>query len=433
MTGTDLNAAMSKCLFLLGAGASYGLDKDNRTGCKTSREMLEALEEKLANPEINNLSDPQAEAFRFVISSLEYHNKWRSLIGHTPFSFQPNIEELALVIRKIKNRENFLPYPITGNWADKLILLEKQHKEQSNNDEELFELIEVLLKSNYVTEWLKIKSDSLDYLYPIVEIMGQQSLKDPIEMFTLNYDRTIEEAMAKAEIKPYTGFVSGEWRGMKIRDVEDDFDKLNLYKLHGSLDWVRLKDDGSVRQNANLTEEQKEDIDPSHNPYLVFGHGSKTFSFDPFFDLVTSFKEKLRERRYILTIGYSFFDPYINNLIIEAINTDPLKKIIIVNPNWGPKLPAPDPDLVFDEYKVNNGQSVSPEITEYIRQIQLNSFYSELPEFNLNRLSGQKPIHFMKIGMGEFLQRYFTNGGQKLIELVHHYDSERGKEEHPFQ
>lgn len=395
--------------------------------------MLKALEDKLANPKLSDLSDSQAEAFRFVISSLEYHSKWRSLDGSSQFRFEPNIEELALVIRKIKNRENFLPYPITGNWADKLMSLEKQHEASIQYDEGLFESIERKLKSDFVPSWLKLNVEALDYLNPLTSLLASDKLQDPIECFTLNYDRTIEEALAKHDTKPYTGFVSGEWKGMAVMDVPDKFDKIKYYKLHGSIDWVRLQQDGSVKEMSKLTDEQQEDIDNDHNPYIVFGHGSKTFSFDPYFDLISSFKNKLIERDYIFAIGYSFFDPYINNLLIEALNSSPYKKLIIINPDWGPKdLPKNEEKDNFDLYTINNNQSVSPQLSEYIREIQLNSFYSELPEFNLSRISGETKIHFMQLGFEKFLEKYFQNEGDELIKLIEKYEAKRNEEENPF-
>lgn len=423
----NLDGVLQKCLFLLGAGASFG------SGCLTSNGMLEALEEELNKPKSEKLSHPEAEALRFVISSLEYHSKWRSLEGGSQFRFTPNIEELALVIRKIKNRENFLPYPITGNWADKLITLEKQFESNQNDDKGLFANLEYQLKSEFVPSWLKHDEGKLNYLNPLVEILSSDKLQNPLECFTLNYDKTIEDALKKHSAAPYTGFVSSEWQGMETLDVPDNFDKIKYYKLHGSIDWVRLQLDGSVKEIDRLSAEERSDIDIEHSPYIIFGHGSKTFSFNPFFDLISSFKKKLIERDYIFAIGYSFFDPYINNLIIEALNSSPYKKLIIINPKWGPQgLPPNEKTEKFDLYTINGGKSISPILGEYIRQIQLNSFYSELPEFNLSKIGGEETIHFMKIGFSEFLEKYFIDEGSELINMISEFEKARKEEENPF-
>jgi len=420
MGSIDLNNAFNKSIFLLGAGASYGT-KDNRTGCRMSTEMFADLESKINNPFENNLSDIEAETFRFLISTLHYQNKWRSLEKNADFIYEPNIEELALIIRRIRNRENYLPYPLTGNWADKLIQLESIYANE-NKEVSLFDAIERKLKSEFIPNWLTIENEtSLNYLKPLIEIMSSPNLNEPLEFFTLNYDKTIENFLQKHEVKPYCGFVSGEWRGINLKEVDNNFNKLSLTKLHGSLDWVRLLESGNVKEINNLTEEEEQDIDPSHKPYIVFGHGTKTFSFDPFFDMVLNFKKNLASRSYIFAVGYSFFDPYINNLLIEALNNNPYSKLIIINPSFGPT-----------ESENNRNQKDSVVLANYIEMIQENSFYSELPEFNIKKINGSNRILYLNIGFGKFLIEYFNDNAKAFIELIEKFETEREKEENPF-
>lgn len=387
----------------MGAGASCGT-KAKPTGCKMSSEMFTALETMLSESQKHGINDVEAEAFRFLLSTLHYQNNWRKLEINSKFEFSPNIEELALIIRRVKNRENYLPYPLTGNWADKLILLETKYVNEKKNNETLFEALEDKLKNEFLPKWLQIQDDSLEYLEPLANLMSSQNLNDPIEFFTLNNDETIELFLAeKHNIRPYCGFVSGEWKGTSSRDAQD-FDRLNLFKLHGSLNWVRLTDSGAVKEKDSLKEEEKKDIDEKHNPYLIFGHGTKTFFFDPFFGLISNFKETLSNRPYIFVIGYSFFDPYINNLVIESLNTNPYSKLIIINPSFGPRVlntESVDDDCL--NISLINDREASIVLAEYIEEIQKNAFYSELPEFNIQKINGSSRIRFMKIGFDKFL------------------------------
>ncbi|MEO1013457.1 MAG: SIR2 family protein, partial [Bacteroidota bacterium] len=354
---------------------------------------------------------------RFLISTLHYQNNWRSLEKNSKFQFKPNIEELALVIRRVKNRESYLPYPITGNWADKLIQLESKFKSEDDDVESLFESLENKLKRKLLPSWLQINPNSLDYLDPLAQLMATQSLEYPVECFSLNYDETLENFLKhKHEVQPYCGFVSGEWKGPKTKDIEG-FDRLNLYKLHGSLNWVRLMDSGTIKMRENLQEEEKKDIDPRHDPYLIFGHGLKTFSLEPFSSLMYHFKESLSSRPYIFAIGYSFFDPYINNLIIEALNKNESSKLIIVNPTFGPE------DLKGDESRI---------LSEYIEEIQNNAFYSEMPEFNMHKIRGTNRIRYIKVGFDTFLSENFIENGKGLINLINEFEIDRKKEENPF-
>ena len=41
--------------------------------------MFDALQNLLNKPEKNEITDVEAEAFRFLISTLHYQNNWRSL------------------------------------------------------------------------------------------------------------------------------------------------------------------------------------------------------------------------------------------------------------------------------------------------------------------------------------------------------------------
>ena len=127
-----IKEAFDKSLFLLGAGASYG------TGCLMSKEMLDALTQEIIKDNDSVFNRPQKEALKFLLSCLDYHNSWRSYETNNKFVFTPNIEELALLIRRVKNRENFLPYPITGNWADKLSMLESEYRNISYINQTLY-------------------------------------------------------------------------------------------------------------------------------------------------------------------------------------------------------------------------------------------------------------------------------------------------------
>jgi hypothetical protein len=413
-----IKEAFEKSLFLFGAGASYG------TGCKMSQEMLDALKEEIVKDNSIIFNRPQKEALKFLLSCLEYHNTWRSYETNNKFVFAPNIEELALLIRRIKNRENFLPYPITGNWADKLIILESEFNSKNSNNDSLFESLDRIIKQELLPEWLRFDENKLLFLNPL-KILFEDLATDDFEMdiFTLNNDLVIETYFEKNNMKPWRGFNNNDWRGMNDKDTEISFDKINLYKLHGSLDWVRL-DSGEVKEKDKCNDSELDMIDKKHNPYVIFGHGAKTFSVDPFFSLIHDLKNSLVKREYIFVIGYSFFDPYINNMLIEAVNVGN-KKIIIVNPKFGPKIEYKNNGLTVREVLDINGNKVGKILTEYIEAIQSNPFYSEMPEFNVNKINGEDVICYFKIGMEEFLSYFFADKGSMFISLIAKFEIEK--------
>ena len=376
---------------------------------------------------------------KFLIACLQYHSEWRTMETTNGIKFFPNIEELALLIRRIKNRENFLPYPITGNWADKLVTLESQYFVESKNgkltsSEGLFESLERILKRLLKEQWFNITSD-LSFMSPLLDfIMSTPGERYEFDIFTLNNDLVIEQYFLDHHEIPWRGFVGGRWQGV-VKDVQNEpFGRINLFKLHGSIDWVRLED-MDAWEEAKLSEEQKENIQDKHNPFVIFGQGTKTFSVEPFFSLINHFNSTLNSnfKDYLFVIGYSFFDPYINNLLFNAVKG--MKKLIIVNPSFGPESifsdtnqPEPDKD---DFYRVKYPPRTNrSNLTDYLREIQNNAFYSELPEFNYVSLSAEN-IEYIVLKTDDFLNKYLGGGGDLLRQFIDIFEKQK-EESKPF-
>jgi len=420
---------INKSLFFLGAGFSWG------TGCKTSIEMFSDLRKKIFDEQDETFNQTQKEALKFLIACLQYHSEWRTIESSNDITFAANIEELALLIRRIKNRENFLPYPITGNWADKLVTLESQYFNESENilltpEDGLFESLERILRNLLKNDWFKISCD-LSYLNPLLEFINNTSKDDYcFDIFTLNNDLVIEEFFSKTREIPWRGFVNGKWQGIIKDDKNDPFGRINLFKLHGSIDWVRLED-MDVWEEEKLDEKRRENIQDKHNPYLIFGQGTKTFSVEPFFSLINHLNNLLNSssKDYFFVIGYSFFDPYINNLLFNAVKG--FKKIIIVNPLFGPEKiycngdkPRPDENK-FYRIIYPDGTNRS-DLTDYLREIQKNSFYSELPEFNYVTVSAEN-IEYIPLKTEEFIKNFFSDNGDLLLKFIEIFEREKEK------
>jgi len=427
----EIKEVISKCLFVIGAGFS------KPAGCRMSSEMLDDLRIHIQkNDEKNRFNNIEKEALKFLLSSLSYHNEWRSIQSGGKFKFKQNI------IRRIKDRENYLPYVVTGNWADKLVQLETAFNSIAKENEyemtNLFSSIESKIKKDLLKEWLKFEKNELSYLEPLREFIKDYPNENfCLNICSLNYDLILEEYFSEA--CPWMGFSNGIWVGLESApSVKDEKRRINLYKLHGSLNWIRdIADD--IWEKEKLENQKDEDInkpkeqDLENDPFIIFGQGVKTFSIEPFFSLIYHFKKLLKEKEYIFVIGYSFFDPYINNLLIAA-TSGTSKKIIIVNPDFGL-------DKIFKEsngkfYNSKFGECNYPEyhqeLAEYIKEIQKNSFYSELPEFNISYV---KPNSFFYIPLKteKFIKKYFSNKGNILRKLIEQFEQERKEIEKPFK
>ncbi len=438
---TEIAGIIENSLFLVGAGFSRG------AGCLTSVQMFEDLKKKIFDESSQILSPVQKETLKFLISCLKYHSEWRTMETENNFKFAPNIEELALLIRRVRNRENFLPYPITGNWADKLVQLESQYSTEPESNGNLFDSLELTLKKLLKDEWLSLSdNDSLDYMKPLMEFLKAYSDEAfRLDIFSLNYDTVIEQFFeAEGEI-PWRGFSNGQWSYIEPDQENDPNARVNLYKLHGSVDWVRLTDmdtwELSKLDDAGGSEDKHElsqNIEEKHNPYIIFGQGTKSFSVEPFFSIIHHFNSSLKSanKRYFFVIGYSFFDPYINNLLFNAVRG--FKKLIIVNPSFAPeslfeiddKTGWPQNDETsFFRAKYKSGCNEG-DLTDFMREIQKNSFYSELPEFNFLTVSAEN-VEYIPLTAEDFISQFFSNKGDLLKRYIDGFEEQRQDEE-PF-
>ena len=427
---------IDKCLFFFGAGFS------RKFGCKTSSEMLDDLRNRIQDKGSDIFYEIEKETLNFLLSCLAYHCEWRSIQSGGKFKFFPNIEELIFLMRRIRDREDYLPYPITGNWADKLIQLETSFKSMELNKSDkvnnLFSSIESKIKNRLLKEWLQFNESNFSYLAPLKKFFQDYPNEEfCIEICSINYDQVLEKYFEETGI--WLGFSNGKWVGLESSpEQKDERRRINLYKIHGSLNWLRdtageVFEKGKWGEKNSNKESDQDIID--QDPFIIFGQGIKTFSIEPFFSLIYHFRKLIKEKDYIFIVGYSFFDPYINNLLIsETIGTN--KKIIIVNPDFGPKeiqnknIPSKS-KMSKNHFRECKDPNYKELLAEYIKEIQKNSFYSELPEFNINYVRAES-LFYININTEDFISKYFSNKGALLRSLIEQFEDERIKIEKPF-
>ena len=113
------------------------------------------------------------------------------------------------------------------------------------------------------------------------------------------------------------GFLQGRWiNNFAYKEI------INYYKIHGSPDWEQ---DASDEISCSMSHESSSD------PLIIVSQENKMLSIDPFLSLVFDFKGKLEGPDFYIIIGCSFFGTYINNLVLQGVNQDPDKRIIIVD------------------------------------------------------------------------------------------------------
>jgi hypothetical protein len=305
------------------------------------------------------------------------------------------------LLRRIKNRENLLPYPVTGNWSDKILIIEQEYNNEKNNnpEEDIYTSIENKIKKNCYTEWLKYNNNNFQYLDPLKKLLENNN-NIIINIFTLNNDIVLEDYFSD-ENSVYSGFVSNKWVGFDRTNVNNNpynASRINYFKLHGSIDWLRLSD-GTIMKLKNF-EDLLDDIDIK--PLLIFGHGTKIYTIDPFFSLLEQFKRALKEKRFFIVIGYSFFDPHINNLVFNELSINQEKLMIIINPKMMDNLNDEDFEVNENSLKILKKEK-KLKLVEYLSNIQDNPIYTELPDFNIKKISSDS-FEYIACSTEEFLQ-----------------------------
>lgn len=289
-------------LFLLGAGASVD------AGIKHAKAMTIDIEEKIvSNDDFTEFHD----LYNYLKSSIIYQ---RGLEG--AFNDQSaTIEELLDVLAEINQKHKNKLYPFIGGWNIHLLKVageefDKVHKLDRRIRDELFKWINI---SNY---------DDSSYFVGLKSLVSD--IGSAVRVFTLNYDICVEKSLNRSGINIELGFNDKrQWEAAKFDTNENSDVDIYLYKLHGSIDWTR-----DVNGVLTLCDT------PQPSPELIFGTAAKLSSIDPYLFYVHELRKySLNEAlRYIVVVGYSFSDGYINTLVSQAVARSEYLKILVVAP-----------------------------------------------------------------------------------------------------
>jgi hypothetical protein len=288
-------------IFLLGAGASFD------AGIPISSTMISKVEELIKG---NRDWNKYKNLYYFLKSAIQYG------IGITGESqeININIEMLVNTMDELTQRFEHPLYPFVGSWIPRLSELAG---EEFSNVRELHDLIITEL----ATRWMGIEhKESAAYYKKLSDF--QVELKYVLPVFSLNYDKCIEEQCAASGIN--RGFENHEWTYKKLEyDTTTDLG-IYLYKLHGSIDWS-IKD-GIVKEKDNNI--------PGNELAIIFGTSYKLQYLDPFLYLVYEFRRQTLDgsTKIINCIGYSFNDEHINGILGQALKHDKEKRIVAVFP-----------------------------------------------------------------------------------------------------
>lgn len=215
-----------------------------------------------------------------------------------------------------------------------IVLYEKLNGVIKNDkNESLKSLLEYKIANTCKLE-LHTQAPHKDFLN---KITARKNNNARVQLFTTNYDTLFEQAANQAGFVVIDGFsftqpreFAGKWFDLdivnrektRLKQEESFVSKVfHLYKLHGSLNWIK--------ENERIV--QKDNAD---NPLIIYPASEKYESSyeQPYFEMMSRFQQALRkEETLLIVIGFGFCDKHIQNVIIEAVEQNPSFQLLIVN------------------------------------------------------------------------------------------------------
>ena len=247
---------------------------------------------------------------------------------------------------------------------------------------------------NYISDivWRNLcrEATSTDHLTILVEACRTENVAGIV---TLCHDTHVETHLRKEGIPLADGFSDPEagvryWNG----DLSSG-NKIPFLKLHGSVDWFRLKACGSEPwtddrigvpldgdHHHTRTKDGDLQIAPDGRPLLLIGTFNKIAQYSQgiFLDLHYAFRSMLREADQLVVCGYSFGDKRINSEVIEWYCAKGGRRFLVIHPKCGELVSNARGAIKnkWDEWK-SSGSVVS--IAKRIEEVDTDEF---LEQFN---------------------------------------------------
>lgn len=160
-----------------------------------------------------------------------------------------------------------------------------------------------------------LQNNAMFPLSQLLEHMFRSSLK-MINIVTTNYDRLAEYACDQQRIHHYTGFTHGFFRQIASPAEITSTRRVNIWKVHGSLDWFQ----SSIEDTVALT--NIHGIPENYEPQIVTPgtHKYQKTHLEPFRSIINNADEAIKNANSYLCIGYGFNDEHIQpKLMVKCL------------------------------------------------------------------------------------------------------------------
>ncbi len=249
---------------------------------------------------------------------------------------------------------------------------------------------ELELLTNKFSDLKKIKDDELRTIRQLIQFFIRKKCENiqsiqylwtlpglphlpPLDIFTLNYDGTIEIFCEQNSIS-YTDGFDPNWNPAIFATQNNEF---NLYKLHGSLYWFRTPSGKRIKvpmKGLNVSD-LKYLTDDSVSEMMIYPAINKNKESMVYSWISQKFKENLNRFEVCIIIGYSFRDEDIKETLKESLTSNNNLWFVIVNPHaleYKLKLLSTNVEISSRIVVMNMG------IEEALRERKLHSYLTTL-------------------------------------------------------
>ena len=322
--------------FLLGSGTST-------KAIPTMKGIQEDLETKLEEKGYENLKEKYWKLkTKGTLSKKEYKK----------------LEEKSKKLEDCKNLEQILGY--LYSYKEYLEASNNASNDNDSTNDKLIKLIEGIIfkKINIISDGTSDNEHYKDTIKNYEEFYQKISRRNidlaRPNIFTTNNDLFNETAMDNLNINYNNGFSGGikkyfnpaQFNSVLSQKVDLNLEKyqpienlVNLYKLHGSVNWV--EDENNSNKFFNIRETQffnteKNQSNDKKNKVLIYPTPLKQNKSlgSPYTDLLREFQKKLLlPDNVLIIIGFSMRDEHINNIIYQSLTINSsLNIVLLANP-----------------------------------------------------------------------------------------------------
>ena len=289
--------------------------------------------------EFYNIDNVDNEYFLLEADRKFLHDEFKINVLEDPF--KRNIEKLMEVLFSLKF------YYVSANIAlNDEVENQKKEVDRIIDKAKRFILIKCLNKDNEGSDIELIEIYQQFYR----KLLYRNTNLPKANIFTTNYDTYSEKAMDYLGIHYVNGFSGGinkyfnptvfNYALAEKMDISqnkwnviDNF--IYLYKIHGSINWI--EDDGANKMfDVKEVQDVSEAFIKGERNILIYPTPVKYLATmsAPYSDLFREFQKKLMQNNNVLiTLGYSFSDIHINNLIFQAFTIPTFRLVIFGEEN----------------------------------------------------------------------------------------------------